>query len=146
MWCVLFLFSFLKCAVAGEAEMSGFCEAEHLVAVFLAVLAAGDVQPAVLLVVGARGFEYDLVKVGMFAKELYPSVGNVHVGMCPSVLPRGVWCLGQAYVGSLAYGVLAGIDSPHLEVECIAAVARGDDDGLSGKLPQGFEYGAAELL
>lgn len=68
---------------------SGFCEVEHLVAVFLAVLAAGDVEPAVPFVLGlaAGGFEDDLVKVGMFLKELYPTVGNGHVGMCPSVFP-----------------------------------------------------------
>lgn len=42
--------------------------------------------------------------------------------------------------------MLAGIDASHLEVEGIATVAGGDDDGLSCKLSQGFQYGAAELL
>lgn len=50
--------------------------------------------------------------------------------VCRLLLP---WCAGWH-------------NASHLEVEGIATVAGGDDDGLSCKLSQGFQYGAAELL
>lgn len=42
--------------------------------------------------------------------------------------------------------MLAGIDASYTDVEGIATVAGGDDDGLSGELAEGFEDEAAELL
>ena len=67
--------------------------------VLLSVLAAGNVDPVVLAVLG---LENELVEVGMLLQEGEPTVGNVHVGVALVVVPSGIGCLGQADVGRLS--------------------------------------------
>ena len=111
--------------------------------VFLAVLAAGDVDP---VVVAVGGLQDELVEVGVLLEVGEPTVGNLHIGVAFAVSPRGVVGFGQGNVGGFAQGVLAGIDASYLDVEGWAAVAGTDDDGLSGERSEGFEDGATELL
>ena len=112
-------------------------------AVLLAVLAAGDVNPVVEAVLC---LEDELVEVGVLLEEGEPTVGHVHVGVGLPVLPGGVWGLGQTDVGGFSQGVLAGIDASYTDVQGRAAIARADEDGLAGELPERLEDGAAELL
>lgn len=107
------------------------------------VLAAGDVEPVVEAV---GGFEDELVEVGVLPEEGDPAVGGFEVGVGTVVFPAGVGGLGKTDVGGFSEGVLAGIDASYTDVEGVGAVAAGDDDGLPGEGPQGFEDGAAELL
>ena len=111
--------------------------------VFLAVLAAGDVDPVVEAV---GGLQDELVEVGMVLEVGEPTVGNLHIGVVLAVSPRGVVGFGQGNVGGFAQGVLAGIDASYLYIEGWAAVAGTDDDGSSGERSEGFEDGATELL
>ena len=111
--------------------------------VFLAVLAAGDVDPVVETVLCLQD---ELVKVGVLLEVGEPTVGNLHIGVALPVCPRGVVGFGQGNVGGFAQGVLAGIDASNLDVEGWAAVAGTDDDGSSCERSEGFEDGATELL
>ena len=54
--------------------------------------------------------------------------------------------VGRKNVGSLASQVLGGGGTAHVrvEIELRAAVARADDDGLIGMLPQRFQYFLAQ--
>ena len=113
---------------------------KHLMAILLPVLPTRHMYPVVEAILR---FEDQLVIVGMFFKEVEPSVGYLHIGMLLAILPLGVWGLGQADVGRLAQGVLAGIHTPDLDVEGPTAVSRADDDGHSCKLPQRLQDGAA---
>ncbi len=112
-------------------------------AVLLAVLAAGDVNPVVEAV---AGLEDELVEVGVLLEEGEPTVGHVHVSVRLPVLPGGVWSLGQTDVGGFTQGVLTGIDASYPDVQGRAAIAGADDDGLAGKRTEGFEDDTAELL
>ena len=112
-------------------------------AVLLAVLATGDVDPVVHAV---GGLQDELVEVGVFLEEGEPTDGHFHVGMTEVVFPTGVVGLRQLDVGSLSEGVLTGINASYTDVESRAAVAGADDDGLTGERSQGFEDGAAKLL
>ena len=112
-------------------------------AVLLAVLAAGDVNPVVEAVLC---LEDELVEVGVLLEEGEPTVGNVHVSVRLAVFPGGVWGLGQTDVGGFSQGVLAGIDASYTDVQGRAAVAGADDDGLAGELPERLEDDTAELL
>ena len=111
--------------------------------VFLAVLAAGDVEPVVETV---GGLQDELVEVGVLLEVGEPTVGNLHIGVALAVSPRGVVGFGQGNVGGFAKGVLAGIDASYLYIEGWAAVAGTDDNGLIGIRTQGFEDGATELF
>lgn len=111
--------------------------------VFLAVLAAGDVDP---VVVAVGGLQDELVEVGVLLEVGEPTVGSLHIGVVFAVSPRGVVGFGQGNVGGFAQGVLAGIDASYLYIEAWAAVAGTDDDRLSGERSEGFEDGATELL
>ena len=111
--------------------------------VYLAVLAAGDVDPVVETVLCLQD---ELVEVGMVLEVGEPTVGDLHIGVVFAVCPRGVVGFGQGNVGGFAQGVLAGIDASYLYIEGWAAVAGTDDDGLSGERSEGFEDGATELL
>lgn len=62
------------------------------------------------------------------------------------VVPGGVGGEGQLEVGSFAQGVLGGVGATNLDVELVAAVAGGDDDGATNEGAEGFEDLLAELL
>lgn len=111
--------------------------------VLFTVLAARNVNPVVLAI---GSLQDELVEIGMLLEEGEPMVGYFHVGMTLSVAPGGILGLGKTDIGCFTQGVLAGIDTSYLNVEGTATVAGTDDDGLSSKFTQGFEYGATKLL
>lgn len=96
----------------------------------LEVLAAADVNPIVFVV---GGFDDGLVEIGVGDEPVEPTVEDVHVGVGEVVVPVDVAGLGDEDVGCFTEGVLGGIDTTDFDVELVAAVATGDDDGLTGK-------------
>ena len=107
------------------------------------VLAARDMNPIILAV---GGFENQLIKVGVGFEEVEPLVGGFHVCMTLVVVPGGVGGEGETDVSSFAQCVLGSIGSANLDVELVAAVAGGDDDGTTDEGAEGFKDFLAELL
>ena len=66
--------------------------------------------------------------------------------MATVVVPGGVGGEGETEVGGFTEGVLGGVGSANTDVELVAAVAGGDDEGGSDEGTEGFEDFAAELL
>ena len=102
--------------------------ADNLVPIGFHIPSAADMQPVVLVV---RGLEDELVEVGVVFDEVHPAFGLLQIGMPAVILPRGVGGEGQQEVGSFAQGVLRGVGATNLDVELVAAVAAGDDDGFA---------------
>ena len=112
-------------------------------AVCLAVLAAGDMNPEVLAV---GGFKDELVKVGVMLKPVKPLAGGFKVSMTLVVIPSGIAGERQADVSCFAQGVLGGIGSTNLHVELVATVAGADDNGTANEVAKWFQDLLAELL
>lgn len=93
-----------------------------------------------------RGFEDELVEVGVMLKEVEPTVGFIHVGVAEVVFPVGVRREWETEVGSFAQGVLGSVGATDLDVELVATVAGGDDNGAANEGAEWFEDFAAELL
>ena len=66
--------------------------------------------------------------------------------MATVIIPGGVGGEGETEVGCFTEGVLGGVGSANTDVELVAAVAGGDDEGGSDEGAEGFEDFAAELL
>ena len=87
-----------------------------------------------------------LVKVTVEFNPIEPLAGGLKVGVTLVVIPSGIACERQADVSSFAQGVLGCIGSANLDVELVAAVAGGDDDGATNEGAEGLQYLLAELL
>ena len=116
---------------------------DDLMPVGSAVLTATDMDPIILSV---SSFENQLVEVGVGFEEVEPLVSDLHVGVTLVVVPGSVGGERQTDVGSFAQGVLGGVGATNFNVELVAAVAGGDDDGAADEGAKGFEDYLAELL
>ena len=87
-----------------------------------------------------------MVEVGIPIQPVEPLTSSLHIGMATVIVPSGVGGEGQTEVGGFAQGVLGGVGSTNTDVELIASVAGGDDNGGSDEAAEGFEDLAAELL
>ena len=101
---------------------------ECLVAVLAAVTATADVQPAGTTM---AVFEEHLVEVRMVHQELIPTAARVDIG--------------DVQVGSLAIEVLRVAHAMYRLVQCLAAVAAIDVDGLLGVVAQRLQHFAAQV-
>lgn len=112
-------------------------------AVGTAVTTAADVNPEVFAVGGLKD---ELVEVGVAFQPVEPAMGGLQVGVATVIVPGGVGGEGQTEVGGFAQGVLGGVGSTNTDVELIASVAGGDDNGGANEAAEGLEDLAAELL
>ena len=112
-------------------------------AVGLAVLAAGDVNPEVLAVGGLKD---ELVEVGIALQPVKPLAGGFKVSMTLVIIPSCLASERETDISGLSESMLGGIGTTNLHVELVAAVAGADDHGAANKGAKWFKDFFAELL